>query len=420
MPGTIVFKPIEANLTHNTDLITKMNPYCVFVVGTERYNSQICKKGGKHPVWNDSISVPVGNESRLMVEVMDKDRITKDDTIGSFLIDIQEIESQQHVSKWYPLFYKNKPAGEVLLEADFQGGSFGSNLNQGYNLEQGQMLNQGGLSQTTAMQEENIVLSQPATFQEETIENRASLPEERKIWTEQRQVVEPHTFMKEIDVVETRPVLKEVEVLEGRKVMRDVQVTEAVPVKRQIETIEPKVVMKEVEVIEPRLVTKQIQVIENVPVMKEVEVIESVPVMKEIDTIEPQTFTRQIEVTEQVPVKKQVTVTEPITFKKSVEFVEPIITTKTITKEVQPAVVVDERITQEIGPATVIDQATQSRLYQEGQLNREEGYLNQQSSLNQGNLNQGLNQQGSLNPNLQQSNLGKGNYNYNEQPGYKY
>jgi len=377
MPGTIIFKPIEANLTHNTDLLTKMNPYCSVIVGTSRVKGQICKKGGKHPHWNEAITVPASNVPTAVLEVMDKDKITSDDHVGSCLIDLQEIQAMGHVHKWYPLTYKNKPAGEILLEVDFQTGpslmgqgqTIGEQIGMSQGLSQGNLydrqeqtrtfqgeqigLNQG-MSQGSLYQKEDFVSTQPSLVQEERFMNQGlGVQQEAQVFAEQRQYVEPHTFTKQVDVVETRPVLQEVEVLEPHKVVKDVQVTEAVPVKKQIEVVEPQVVTKEVEVMEPRVVTKEIKVVENVPVMKEVEVIESKTVLKEVDTLEPRTFTKQVEVTEHMPVKKQVEVTEPVTVKKAVEFVEPIITTKTITKEVQPTVVVDEKIETTVGPATI-------------------------------------------------------------------
>jgi hypothetical protein len=354
MPGTIVFKPIEANLTHNTDFIKKMNPYCAFIVGSKRINSQISKHGGKHPHWNDAVTVPYANESKIMVELMDKDRITKDDHIGSFMIDLPEIEAQGQSSRWYPLYYKNKPAGEILLEATVEGTG---------------MLGSQGFVGTTGYQQETIV-SQPFVEREEVLLAQQPVIEKEvgahltgsemlKTFVEQRQTVEPHTFLKEVDYVETRAVQQTIEVLEPRKVLKDVQYTEAVPVKKQIETIEPQVVTKEVEVMEPRLVTKTIQVVENVPVKKQIEVIESIPVMREVETFEPQTFTKQIEVTEQVPVMRTVTVTEPVHLKKNVEFVEPVITTQTITKEIRPEVIVNEQVTKSVGPATYLGEVRQ-------------------------------------------------------------
>jgi hypothetical protein len=335
MPGTITFKPIEANLTHNQNYIKKMNPYCAFIVGGKRINSQISKHGGKHPHWSDAVTVPYTTEAKIDVELMDKDRITKDDLVGSFQVDLPELQAQGQSSKWYPLYYKNKPAGEILLEASIHDEGFG-------NLAQSEFV----------YREEERVLNQPV--KEEQILTQSKPMEALKTYVEQRQTVEPHTFMKEVDYVETRSVQQTIEVLEPRKVMKDVQYTDVVPCKKTIETIEPQVVTKEVEVIEPRLVTKTIQVVENVPVRKQVDVIESIPVIREIDTFESRTFTKQVEVTEQVPVSRTVTVTEPYHIKKNVEFVEPIITTQTITKEVRPEIIVNEQVTKSVGPATYL------------------------------------------------------------------
>jgi len=337
MPGSYTFRPIEANLTHNTDLVGKMNPYCAFVIGNEIIKSKVCKKGGKHPHWNDTITIPINNEPTMMVELLDKDTFTRDDSIGNFMIDLNEVQAQGQVSRWYALTYKNKPAGEILMESVFQ----------------------PDMAQAMIIEQETIA-TQPTIMQEEIV-NQIPTHHEGKIFVEQRQVVEPHTFTKAVDVVETRPVVKEIEVMEPVKVIKDVQFTEAVPVKKEIEVVEPQVVKKEVEVIEPRLVTKEIQVVENVPVMKEVEIVEPRTIIKEVETWEPQTFTKQVEVTEQVPVKKQVETTEAVTVTKAVDFVEPVITTKTVTKELQQPVVVDQKITTHVGPATLIGVETEVR-----------------------------------------------------------
>jgi len=359
MPGTITFRPIEANLTHNTDLIGKMNPYCAFIVGDNIFRGQVCKKGGKHPHWDDAVTIPFTNASQVIVEVMDKDRFSRDDNIGSFMINLNELQSGGG-SRWYPLTYKNKPAGEILLETSFAGGAgFNhgieqSTLNQGF--IEGQSMNRGVVVDTIVEQpiiEKEIIVEQPVVVEQEVFVQQAPV-HDRKIFTEQQQIVEPRTFLKEVDVVETRSVQQNIEVLEPVRVTKEVQYTQAVPVTKQIEVVEPTVVVKEVEVIEPRLVTKTIQVVENVPVKKMVEVIESVPRMQEVQTFEPQTFTKQVEVTDYVPVQKTVTVTEPVHLKKAVEFVEPVITTKTITKELREAVIIDESITTTVGPASLI------------------------------------------------------------------
>jgi len=365
MPGTFVFKPIEANLTHDTDLIGKMNPYCAFNVGNVRVKSQICHKGGKHPHWNDTVTIPSSNEVSAVVDLMDKDKITKDDTIGTFTIDLQEVQTRGSLSKWYPLFYKNKPAGEILLEAAFQAegfvGATGSEFIAGTTSGYATGAEYGAGSTSTYSAETNLgtnIASETYTgtaVQEKVIEEHTSAYNPgSKFYTEQSQVVTPTTFMKEVDVIETVPVTKQIETTVPQKVLKSVQVTEHVPVTKEIEVCEPVVVKKLVETVEPRLVTKTIQVVEDVPVTKEIEVVEMVSHIESVQTTEPQIVTKQIEVTEQVPVVQNVIATEPVTVKKLVEFEQPIVTTKTITKEIQQPVVIDQKITTEIGAATLV------------------------------------------------------------------
>jgi hypothetical protein len=121
MPGTYTFRPIQANLTHDTDWLGKMDPYCSFRVGPQRIKGPICRNGGKFPKWEDAtINVPATNEPSLVVDLCDKDKILHDDNIGSFVIDLQEVQSRGQLSKWYPIYWNKKPAGEILLESAFQ------------------------------------------------------------------------------------------------------------------------------------------------------------------------------------------------------------------------------------------------------------------------------------------------------------
>jgi len=373
MPGTLIFKPIEAKITHSTVVLERMNPYCSFKIGNDQIKGQICKNGGKNPHWSDSITVPILDETTATVDVLDKDRSSNDGLIGSFLIDLKEVESKGELSKWYSLSYKNEPAGEILMEATFKPKSSLASeketvqtekisVTEGAVIEKGETVTittKSTTVQPALIKKEEIVTTtsttQPLIAKEEVTLNQVSgLQTENKVFTEQRQVIEPHTFIKEVESVEITPVWKEVEVMEPRKVIKNVEVTEPVVVTKQVEVIEPQVVKKMVEVMEPRVVIKEIKVIENVPVMKEVEVIEPVTVIKEIKTTELQTVKKMVEVIENFPVKKMVEVTEPVTITKEVEYVEPVITTTTIVKEVQQPVVVEEKVTTSVGPVSVI------------------------------------------------------------------
>jgi len=60
---------------------------------------------------------------------MDKDTFI-DDSIGTFVVDLTEVQNYGTVSKWYPVFHKNKPAGQILFEAAYQpAGGFAQNVN---------------------------------------------------------------------------------------------------------------------------------------------------------------------------------------------------------------------------------------------------------------------------------------------------
>jgi len=144
MPGTIVFKPIEANIvSKDKDILGKMDPYLSFHLGgLKRVKGEVAKSGGQHPIWNDAITVEVSDQTSLTVDLKDKDMLI-DDKIASFEVDLREVQSQGRVRKWYPIFRKSEPAGELLMEATFSGGSgqFGTGLSQG------QYAGIGGLSQ---------------------------------------------------------------------------------------------------------------------------------------------------------------------------------------------------------------------------------------------------------------------------------
>jgi len=120
MPGTYTFRPIQANLTHDTDWLGKMDPYCSYRVGATRVKGPVCRNGGKFPKWEDAtVNVPAPNDVSMVVDLMDKDKILHDDNIGTFVIDLVEIQNIGRISKWYPVYYHKKPAGEILMEAAF-------------------------------------------------------------------------------------------------------------------------------------------------------------------------------------------------------------------------------------------------------------------------------------------------------------
>jgi len=118
MQGSLFIRPIEARLYRDVELFRKMDPYCRLTLGNQTVKGTICKKGGKRPLWDD-IFVFGKNEPTYVLEVMEKGTLTADHTIGVCEIDLQEVEEEGNVLKWYELHYKKKLAGEILLETIF-------------------------------------------------------------------------------------------------------------------------------------------------------------------------------------------------------------------------------------------------------------------------------------------------------------
>jgi len=66
--------------------------------------------------------IPITSQPTCVIDVKDKD-LFHDDKIGTFEVDLREVETQGRLKKWYPIFYKEKPAGEILVETIYTGDS---------------------------------------------------------------------------------------------------------------------------------------------------------------------------------------------------------------------------------------------------------------------------------------------------------
>lgn len=117
MPGTLTIKPVQADLHCNKDLFKKMDPYCEFLIGGQKFKTSVCHRGGKHPHWSDTFTAHVNNETKMHVRMLDKDTFKNDDYIGMCEIDLQNVapNSQQ----WYPVYCQQNSIGEILLEISY-------------------------------------------------------------------------------------------------------------------------------------------------------------------------------------------------------------------------------------------------------------------------------------------------------------
>jgi len=119
MPGTILFKPVQANLLKDNDFFTKMDTYCTITIGNHEVKGAVCKNGGKQPHWNDTLMIRRSYEPTCTLKIIAKEWLRNDAVVGIVNIDLREIESKGHVSRWYNVLCNNEPAGELLMESMF-------------------------------------------------------------------------------------------------------------------------------------------------------------------------------------------------------------------------------------------------------------------------------------------------------------
>jgi len=119
MSGELKIKPSKAKLTRNTEVLGKMDPYVKVIVGDKKAKGAVCQDGGKTPTWKDTISIHRSFEPVCYIEVYDKDKLTADDIIGVGQIDLNALQPGTNKATWYPLFHKQKSAGEIKIEIEW-------------------------------------------------------------------------------------------------------------------------------------------------------------------------------------------------------------------------------------------------------------------------------------------------------------
>ena len=119
MPGTVIFKPLHANFKHDLNFIGKMNPYCKVQIGDKKTRGAVCKSGGKHPSWDDSIVVERNNELSCEIKIRDKNTLTPDSKIGVAKVDLNAVAALGRVMKWYDIINKDRIEGQILVEISY-------------------------------------------------------------------------------------------------------------------------------------------------------------------------------------------------------------------------------------------------------------------------------------------------------------
>ena len=119
MRETIVFRPIQANLNKNKDILTQQDPYCKFKIGFHSIKSSVAKGQGKHPHWDDFITLDRKHgEQFAKITIKDKDTFSLDDTLGKVKINLDTIPGLGTTSQWINIYHRGKISGELLIQME--------------------------------------------------------------------------------------------------------------------------------------------------------------------------------------------------------------------------------------------------------------------------------------------------------------
>lgn len=117
MEGLIAIKVIGCQLTRDTELFGKMDPYCFLQVGDQKAMTSVKIDAGKKCDWNETFTFYVKEGDLLKFQVYDEDP-GADDLVGEGSLTVSSSYTEKQ-SFAFALSYNNKGAGEIQLEIQF-------------------------------------------------------------------------------------------------------------------------------------------------------------------------------------------------------------------------------------------------------------------------------------------------------------
>ncbi|EJD07090.1 uncharacterized protein FOMMEDRAFT_77011, partial [Fomitiporia mediterranea MF3/22] len=121
--GTLVVVVLKARNLPDKHTFTKQDPYAVVELGPCKVQTQIDKRGGQHPVWDQDLHVKVLEADTKKNRIMKVSCYAKepkgDDLIGSGEVDITETLSTGEFDDWIKFETNGAYRGEIYLEMTF-------------------------------------------------------------------------------------------------------------------------------------------------------------------------------------------------------------------------------------------------------------------------------------------------------------
>ncbi|KAF9349000.1 hypothetical protein BGX34_002123, partial [Mortierella sp. NVP85] len=122
--GEIVIVPIQGRDLPNRERFGKQDPFILFKLGNVSKRSSTDIRGGQRPRWNDDqVHIPMyesdaKDAKSLYVTCLDEDP-QKNDLIGDCVINLAKVLEEGEQDDWFPLVFKGREAGEVMLQLTY-------------------------------------------------------------------------------------------------------------------------------------------------------------------------------------------------------------------------------------------------------------------------------------------------------------
>ena len=118
--GPLKVKIISAQLTRDTEMIGKMDPYVEFKIGGQKvYKTAVLDEAGKTPQWNEEFDYEVKDMSLEVNFVVSDEDWGTDDIVGEGTISLADLCKEGGTDQSWPIAFKGEDAGTVRIASTF-------------------------------------------------------------------------------------------------------------------------------------------------------------------------------------------------------------------------------------------------------------------------------------------------------------
>lgn len=121
LKGIFLIKIIKADLYRDTEFLGKMAPYVSIEneSSAQKLRTTAKRGGGKTPEWQEVVSMEVKLGDQIKLQVVDKDKITKDDLVGETTLVCMKEHVNMKSLLWLDLNFEGKKSGKLQIDVEF-------------------------------------------------------------------------------------------------------------------------------------------------------------------------------------------------------------------------------------------------------------------------------------------------------------